>query len=116
MAVWPAGLQQRQFTGITETRQNAQQRSVMDTGQPKVRKRFTAAIRNVNIPVVFSMADRATFDTFYITTLGEGVLPFDWTDPVDDSTTVSFRFVKPPTFIKDGGLYTGTLNLEILPS
>ena len=115
MAVWPVGLQQKQFTGITEKRQNAQQRSEMDTGAPKVRKRFTAAVRQVNIPVVFSMADKAPFDTFYITTLGEGVLAFDWTDPVDDSTTVSFRFTKPPTFKKDNGLYTGVLNLEILP-
>lgn len=116
MATWPAGLPQKQFSGLVEKRQNVQLRSTMDTGAPKKRKRFTAALRNFNIPIVFSMAEKVIFSAFYIDTLGEGVLSFDWTDPDDDSTTISFGFTDSPSLNKNGGTWTGSLPLEIIPS
>lgn len=115
MAAWPASLQQKQFANVTDTRQQATLRSEMDAGAPKVRKRFTAAIRKITIPVVFNAADKATFDTFYITTIAEGAAAFDWTDPNDDSTTISYRFVAPPQFTKYGNEFHAVLNLEVLP-
>ncbi len=115
MAVWPAGLQQKHFTGVTEKRQDASIRSSMDTGAPKKRRRFTAAVREITIPIVLTQAERVTFDTFYITTLEEGSLSFDWIDPVDGTSTISYRFVKPPSMTKKGGEWKATLSLEVLP-
>ncbi len=115
MAVWPAGLQQKQFTGVTEERQDASVRSKMDTGAPKKRKRFTAAVRTMTVPIVLTQAERVTFDTFYITTLEEGSLSFDWIDPVDGVSTISYRFLKPPKLTKKGGEWKGILSLEVIP-
>lgn len=115
MVAWPGSLEQRQFTGVIEERQQAALRSSMDSGAPKVRRLFTAALRFIDIPMVFTAAQRATFDTFFITTLNEGTISFDWTDPVDDTTTVSFRFRNPPKMTKIGGEWRTILNLEVLP-
>lgn len=115
MASWPAGLQQKNFAGVIEQRQQAFLRSSMDSGAPKKRKMFTAATRDIPIPMVFTTAERAIFDTFYITTLGEGTLPFDWTDPVDDTTVISFSFKSPPRMTKVAGEWKTILNLEVLP-
>lgn len=112
---WPASLPQKPFRGLTEVRQPAALRTIMDAGAAKTRKRFTAAVRNIDIPMVFTKAQRATFDTFFITTLSEGALEFDWEDPVDESTTISFRFRNPPKMTKAAGEWKTILNLEVLP-
>lgn len=120
MAVWPASLPQKQFTGLTDQRQDARVRTEMDAGLPKMRRRFTAALRTVTTRLVLTGTQRQTFDTFYITTLSEGVDPFDWEDPVTDAT-VSFRFIEPPqwSLIVGGStsdrLWEATLSLELLP-
>ena len=118
MAVWPASLPQGLMVGTGDQRQPAALRSEMDSGPAKQRRRFTAAIRNLSVPIILTNTQRATFDTFFITTLLEGVLPFDWVDPKDGST-VEYRFTAPVEFsLLSGGaerLWRGTLNLEILP-
>jgi len=112
---YPASLPQKHFRGVTEERQTATLRSQMDTGAPKVRKQFTAAVRNIDIPMVFTAAQRATFDTFFITTLNEGASSFTWVDPVDDSTNITYRFKKPPKMTKVAGEWKCVFNLEVLP-
>ena len=114
-ATYPASLPQKHFKGVTENRQVATIRSEMDTGSPKVRKLFTAAVRNIDIPMVFIAAQRATFDTFFITTLNEGSGTFTWVDPVDDSTNITYRFKSPPKMTKEGGEWRCTFNLEVIP-
>lgn len=121
MVAWPTTLPQEAFVGLTEQRQDARLRTQMDKGPPKMRRRFTAAVRRVTVPLVLSGAEKQAFDTFYITTLQEGSLPFDWRDPVTDAT-ISFRFAEsPPQWsVMAGGvpnsrLWSGTLDLEILP-
>ena len=64
---------------------------------------------------------RASFETFYKTTISEGTDAFYFTDPVDFST-VSARFVQPPSFSGVSGGDTATtvqwrmdLMLEVLP-
>lgn len=85
-----------------------------------MRRRFTAASRFFSVPIVLDGQQRQDFDTFYITTLKEGVLSFDWEDPVTD-VTVSFRFRSPPEFeLVTGGttttrIWRGVIALEILP-
>lgn len=120
MTAWPASLPQSQFRGLTDKRQKAVLRTPMDAGPAIVRRRFTAVYREVVTRIVLNGTQRQTFDTFFITTLKEGSLPFDWTDPVDD-TTVSFRFKEEPEWtMRRGGttanrIWEATLSFEILP-
>lgn len=120
MATWPASLEQRPLRGLTELRQKGTLRSDMDAGPQKVRKRFTSAVRNIDVPVVFTSAQRTTFDTFFITTLGEGSTSFDWAqlqteiDP-SETGTLLFRFKQPAKMTKAAGEWKTVLNLEVLP-
>jgi hypothetical protein len=122
MAAWPASLPQKAFLVASDTRQQASLRSEMDQGAPKKRKRFTAAIRNLTLKMILTGTQRATFDTFYITTINEGTDSFTILDPVDDATiTVSFK--SPPTWklIPGSGpavvdrQWESILDLEVLP-
>ena len=120
MVAWPPTLPQKQFLGLRDERQSGRLRTSMDTGPAKQRRRFTAATRNIGVPIVLDGAQRQTFDTFFITTLEEGVLSFDWEDPVDD-TTISMRFISFPPFelisggIPDERMWQAVMTLEILP-
>ncbi len=123
MVTWPDTLPQSFFLGFTDKRQSAVQRSENDTGPANQRRRFTAAARSVAIPLRFDNEQRMIWDTFWITTLKEGSLPFDWVDPVDGST-VSFRFNadQPPDFNAVSGgeddnrkRWEATALAEILP-
>jgi len=123
MAAWPVSLPQQGFMNITDTRQTVLARSSMDQGAPKVRKKYTAAVRNLDIKMLLNGTQRATFDTFYITTTEEGSNSFTWTDPVDDSG-ITCRFVEPPAWKllsnSDGSstatrMWESMMKLEILP-
>ena len=120
---YPASLPQNPLVeGFNDTRQKAALRSDMDTGAPKRRKRFTAAIRPLKFPTILNGTQRVTFDTFYKTTLGEGSLSFTIPDPVDGNTITVF-FVAPPKFNIIGASGTAAAtrqwqsiyNLEVLP-
>lgn len=122
MATWPGSLPQEAFMVVSDLRQDGSLRSQMDSGAPKKRKRFTAAIRNLEIRMILSGTERATFDTFYITTINEGAVSFDMNDPVDGNT-ISVRFTEPPKwkYISGSGpavadrQWEATLKLEVLP-
>lgn len=118
MAVWPATLPDTiSWQGYARRLQDTRIRSNMDAGPPKVRSRYTAGIIEQDLPVVwFTKAQWVLLEAFYVSTLAQGTLPFEWTDPISGAT-VNFRFKAPPTF----GAMLGpdtipvTLNLEVLP-
>ncbi len=120
MVAWPASLPQSAFLKVAEVRQSAVIRTAMDSGPAKLRRRFTAAVRNLDVAMFLDGTQKATFDTFFNTTLAEGALSFDWTDPVTDST-ISMRFREPATWnqIRTGTvanrLWQADLALEVLP-
>lgn len=123
MTDWPSTLPQFKLLGMTDQRGPAKIRSSVDVGPAIVRRRYTAATRNVDIPMTFSNAERVIFDTFYITDLEEGTISFVWTDPVTGDE-VSFRFREDtgPAFTAVVGSdqaslqrWDVTLALEILP-
>lgn len=118
MAAWPGTLPQLVgWSGYQRRIQDTRIRTNMDAGPPKVRSRFTARVDQQDLPVVhFTKAQWVLLDTFYTTTLAQGTLPFDMTDPLTN-TTKSFRFVKPPVFGQMLGPDTipVTLPLEVLP-
>lgn len=96
MAAWPGTLPELEI-GATERRQSGFLRSTTETGPYKQRPRFTKTARFLSGTILIDEAQRATFDTFYNTTIDEGSGEFDFTDPADGSTA-SVRFTAPPTF------------------
>lgn len=70
--------------------------------------------------MILTEAQRATFDTFYGTTISEGSDSFTFEDPKDFSDQ-SARFIAPPTYtaLVQGAtgvaLYEVSLQIEILP-
>jgi len=74
MAAWPASLPQQGFMNITDIRQNALARSSMDQGAPKVRKKFTAAVRNLDIAMLLNGTQRATLIRFTLLLRQKGQL------------------------------------------
>lgn len=119
MTTWPASLPQTLEIGASENFVKGFIRTPVDQGPSKSRRLFTSTPRVHSGTMLFDNAQRVTFDTFYKTTLAEGSLEFDFIDPIDLST-VSARFVEPPTFaLLSGstsgvGLYRGSFVIELL--
>ena len=98
MAVYPASLPQYPLVrGFTDERQTGSIRSNMDTGAPKTRKRFTAVVRKLTWPTILTGTQRATFDTFFITTINEGASSFTINDSAS-TVTISVKFINPPSW------------------
>jgi len=121
LPAWPSTLPQNQFIGVADERGKGAIRTSMDAGPAKTRRRFSAAVRAITCPIEMTGTQRGTFDTFFITTLAEGSLPFTWSDPETD-VTQNFRFTAPPKFTLDLGnstpgnrVWKSILMLEILP-
>ena len=113
--VWPAQLPQDSFIGHIETAPEERLRTGMDVGPPKMRRRFTAGVRNVEIPIVLTTSEATTLMDFYTSTLTGGVGAFDWKLP-RTGATVSFRFVAPPKIEAiEPNVWRTALSLEILP-
>lgn len=118
---WPATLPQSQFLGLTYQAVDGRVRTAMDAGPAKMRRRFTGVPKNVDVPILLTGTQLATFNTFFHTTLAEGVLSFNWDSPIDDSS-VKFRFRAPVAWRLETGdsapgnrLWSGTMQLEIMP-
>jgi len=91
----------------------------MDVGAPKMRRRYTGVITDVQCAWYMSETQVSTLETFFDTTLVGGSLSFDFTHP-RKKTTVTARFVEPyTTELADGGdndhKYLVSAKLEILP-
>ena len=116
MSTWPATLPQKpQAQGFSEETPALTVRTEMDAGAAKVRRRFTAGVRNLNMTFELDNAQVATFDTFYTDTIKSGALPFDFPDP-RTGNTVKVRMVNQPNYQSLGGLhFTVNLKMEILP-
>jgi hypothetical protein len=120
-AVWPAELPEYPLVqGYTRKPQAARVRSAVDAGPAKVRRRFTAKVRNVTYLVTLTKAQLAIFWDFYDNTLAEGSLPFNWVDGVTGAPAV-LRFAddepsEAPANGNEPGYLTISMPLEILPS
>jgi len=115
--LWPATLPQSPLiAGLAEDPQDVSVRTQMETGPAKIRRRFTAEIRNIVYPLLLTTAQVETLDVLYYTTLEGGSLPFTHLHP-RTGATVDYRFLEKP------GPYTplshnkwsAELQLEILP-
>ena len=118
-ATWPGTIPIDHFVGLGEVRQTEFIRTATDGGPAKQRRRFTSGVRMVEGHTVLTNAQRAIFDSFYITTLGNGADEFNWLDP-DGSAPVEMRFTAPPQFrsidVQSAGpVWSVSLPMEILP-
>jgi hypothetical protein len=123
MATWPASLPQTLLVeGLTRTRQPGRIRSDMDTGPAKQRNRFTATAKYFeSAQLNLTGAQLTTFETFYVTTLGNGAASFTWIDPITDaSATLRFKGEPEASLLRpdatpDNRLYRVALPLEVMP-
>lgn len=120
MSAWPVGLPQTPIAaGFTQTPVDAVVRSSMDYGPDKVRRRTTARIQVVQMNFVLTSSECGTLDGFYDSTLGGGVLPFDWVNHMSTSSpkaSAVYRFMAPPTYsAMEADLWNVALQLEMLP-
>lgn len=81
--------------GYEETFVDSSIRTEMDAGEPKVRKRFTAAIQPITIKLRLTDTQVTTLETFYKTDTASGSLSFNWTHPRKGTACV-MRFQGPP--------------------
>lgn len=90
-------------------------RSDMDVGPAKVRRRYTATIKQYGLRMVLTKAQIATLETFIDSTLGGGALTFDWVDH-RTGAAATYRFIGRPAYQTIGAEYwSADMALELLP-
>jgi hypothetical protein len=115
--VWPLSLPQRPLAeGFHERAADTLVRTQMEAGPAKVRRRFTAGVRTMDLQLRLTGSQVETLDGFHDSTLAGGALAFDWVHPRTD-LAIRCRFAEPPSYAPyaAGRLWTATLKLEILP-
>jgi hypothetical protein len=87
-----------------------------EVGPAKERRRCSVSNNLVTYPMMFLAAEWAAFVPFYRSTLADGILPFEFPDPVsDDLWTYKFEGEEPPKVERVQGLYRYvTLHLRVL--
>lgn len=113
---WPATLPQvLLLEGMQEQSPNVTVRTSMDAGPAKVRRRFSAGVRNFQGRLVLTTEQVETLDVFHQETLLGGAVAFDWTHP-RKGTAVAMRIIEPPAYRPLGaGQWETALSLEVLP-
>lgn len=98
-ATWPTALPQYVLQqGFREQMPDTLLETQMEAGPAKSRRRYTTGYRQFGVALAMTATQRAIFDSFFVTTLKGGSLPFDWKDPVTQAAA-TFRFRKPaPSF------------------
>ena len=101
---WPTILPQRLLVdGLREHLAEGSIRTEMDEGPAKIRKLPTADYDKISGNLHFkqdigagAIARWRTLRAFYKDTTAGGSLPFNWTDQLDGTTLVNYRFAGPP--------------------
>lgn len=117
-AVWPSSLPQRPLVdGYSNIFGDGAKRTDMDSGPPKVRKRFTATVEPLRLAFRVTRAQVATLRAFYRDDCAYGAIAFSFVEPVS-GTSVRVAFSKPPAIVPARGVdrYNATLELDWLPS
>jgi hypothetical protein len=115
--VWPSDLPQKlEQTTYSETLPSVTVRTEMDSGAPKVRRRFTAGIENIQGTMLLTRDEAETLDTWFNETLQGGAVSFQWKHPRRETEDVEMRFLEPPSLAARGAInFTASMSLEVLP-
>lgn len=119
---WPASLPKAPTLARTsETFPQLAQRSQMDVGVAKVRRRVTASSVVIPIELKLTGAQVGILYTFFVTTTKGGAEAFQWFHP-RTGEPADFRFIDPPQVRPQSPRRTGaaepwtaTFDLELLP-
>lgn len=115
MPSWPGILPSAPLLGHRESAPDVVVRTEMDAGPAKLRRRFTAGVRPMQVPLVLSDAQVDALDDFYVITLAGGTLRFDHKHP-RTGAVVRWRFIAPPQYdLIAPTKWRATLTLEVLP-
>jgi hypothetical protein len=115
--LWPLSLPAAPLVkGYAEVPPNIVLRSTVDAGPPKVRRRFTAGVGQIECGYALTRAEMTTLDDFFFITTGGGALPFLWVEP-RRSAELSVRFKEPPHYRPEDSneVWMASLVLEVLP-
>jgi hypothetical protein len=111
---WPSTLPSGLLAeGFTKQPQSNIIRTAMDAGPKKARRRYTARTINYSGREIFDTEELELFEQFYHTALADGVLRFNYEDPITQETA-EFRFTEDYTVSSVNGQYEVTMNLEKL--
>lgn len=115
-AVWPITLPQvLLLEGFSSAPPQNFISTPMEVGQAKRRRRDVAAVYPVQGNIHCTAAQLATLWAFYRTTLADGSLRFDWTEPVTGNAA-TYLFKEPFAYVAvGGGRYRVSLSLEAQP-
>jgi len=125
MVDWPTTLPGF-LSGIGDKKGKTKARSEVDVGPAIMRRRYTAAVRAVNLPMIMTNEERTIFEAFYSDDLEEGTLTFTWIDPLTmTAVNMRFRSDEGPDWNGQGGYdddpdadvrtWQATFEMEILP-
>jgi len=115
--IWPAGLPQRPLVdGYSNSFGNGAARTDMDSGPPKIRKRFTATAEPLRLVFRLTRLQVATLRAFFKDDCAYGAVPFSFVEPVLGAS-VRVAFSKPPAIVPRSAIrFDATLELDWLPS
>ena len=115
MATFPSSLPKPLYVSYNESAKDVTIRTQMGVGPDKVRRRFTAAVQNLQYTIICSFAELATLETFYDDDTKGGSLSFTYTHP-RTSATVTARFTSPPSWrAATPTHFNVSIELEVLP-
>ena len=122
-AAWPGSLPYKQFLGTVVNELPSFIETQMDSGNPKARAIYSAAVLEVDVPIVLTGQQKQVYDDWRRDEIGGGSLPFTWEDPTTDATTTFAFRAQPVKWRADVGggpdadrVWSATLPLRILPS
>lgn len=118
MPSWPGTLPPHLPRQLREMPGDGREGFQPDAGPAIDVRRFTASSRVLEFRLTLTVAQRATLETFYRTTLKDGALEFDWTNPATATGFAGihyFKFVDRPTYDWSGALRVATLRIRTRP-
>jgi hypothetical protein len=113
---WPPNISEA-FTSdaFTETPQEVTIRTDMDTGPPKVRRRFINPVRTYECNIVLrDAAEYQSLRDFYYITCQGGTDTISMAHPITGAMLL-FRFASAPVFTALGIAWRAAFRLELLP-
>lgn len=104
MPAWPGTLPPSPLTdGWSQQLADNRYKFEPRQGRPMMRRKQTTRLDTQNVTFKLTAAQKVIFETFYETTLADGVLSFTFTDP-PSGNTYSFQFIQDPEYTTpDGG-------------
>lgn len=115
MPTWPADLPAPAVNTLKEKPPKNTQRTQMDKGPAKSRRRTTANVRPISFTLKLTPALVQTLDDFFTTDTYSGSIEFDYTHP-RTGASVTAQFADEPDYGEsEGVLYNVQISLEILP-